>query len=118
MRKKPRAENAGLEFVPSAKRQKLNNHGGEASTGGEMLDKKSFDRHLTALGKDLKKVTTNKAAIKLLMSEMSPNRRHWVVNLGVIDFLLIRFVATSTARLILSFLSFVPSCRKDRTCKV
>ena len=79
MRRKPRAENAGLEFVPSAKRQKLNNHGGEASTGGEMLDKKSFDRHLTALGKELKKVTTNKAAIKLLMSEMSPNRRHWVV---------------------------------------
>ena len=37
MRRKPRAENAGLEFVPSAKRQKLNNHGGEASIGGEML---------------------------------------------------------------------------------
>ena len=74
MRRKPRAEKAGLEFVPSAKKQKLNNHGGESSTVGEMLDSASFERHLAALCKELKKTNHSKPAIQLLMSELAPNR--------------------------------------------
>ena len=60
---------------------------------------------------------------KVRLCPLAP-QLHWetmslsssMVNLGVIPFLSIRSVATSTATLMLSFPAFFPNCRKARTC--
>ncbi len=77
MRRKPRAERAGLEFAPPVKKRKIANHGSEPS--GHMLDDTSYQRHLSALNKELKKTVKNRLAIRSLVSEMAPNRRQWIM---------------------------------------
>lgn len=77
MRRKPRAQGAGLEFAPPAKKVKIANHGSQLSS--RVLDDTSYQRHLSALEKEWGKATKNRVAVKMLMAEMAPNRREWIL---------------------------------------
>ena len=44
-----------------------------------MLDDTSYQRHLSALEKEWGKATKNRVAVKMLMAEMAPNRREWIL---------------------------------------
>ena len=77
MRRKPRAQGAGLEFTPPTKKVKIANHGSQLSSC--MLDDTSYQRHLSALEKEWGKATKNRVAVKMLMAEMAPNRREWIL---------------------------------------
>ena len=77
MRRKPRAQGAGLEFAPPAKKVKIANHGSQLSS--RVLDDTSYQRHLSALEKEWGKATKNRVAVKMLMAEMAPNRMEWIL---------------------------------------
>ena len=56
MRRQPRAKGAGLEFEPPTKKVKgSSNHSSELNTILPFLDAVSYQRHLTALVKELKR---------------------------------------------------------------